>query len=93
MVSKQASVSARVRAEPPESGPARASFSMDQPMPILPWGSSPHRYATAMGISPGSSRRKHSAKCPILASRLALRVTWVERSASSCSFMERLVDY
>ena len=53
----------------------------------FPWGSSPQRYATAMGISTGSRRRRHSARCPILASRPALRVTWADVSASSFSFM------
>ncbi len=67
------------------------SRSAAQPMPIGGCGSSPERYATAMGISSGSSRSSTPASASIFFRRARVPETSAETSTSSFSSMPRIL--
>ena len=67
------------------------SRSAAQPMPIGGCGSSPERYATAMGISPGSSRSSTPASASIFFRRARVDATSAETSTSSFSSTHRIL--
>ena len=62
-----------------------ADRSAAQPTPICRWGSSPDRYATTIGTSPGPASRSAAAIAAILASRPDEPATALETSATSAS--------
>ena len=64
-----ASTSASDRPGAGAGGAAHASRTAAKPTPIRPWGSAPHRYATAISMSGGAVRARNAASRSILSSR------------------------
>ena len=80
---KAASTSARPKVGTEAAG--NPSRSTAQPTPICRCGSSPDRYATTIGTSPGPADRSAAAIAAILASRPDAPATVLETPATSAS--------